>query len=143
MHEWASPVQWKGLVRSGRRLASAFLQYAAEFGESERFKAEGNIVRHLVNIQIGYPAFLQICKIREIGCNSISMRWFSESNSAIPSLARQKIGKGEMESASSNYETVVSVDGPQAVIPQAERLEEPCQLQQVRRRIFHQDRRMP
>ncbi|MBS1998859.1 MAG: hypothetical protein JSS86_21185, partial [Cyanobacteria bacterium SZAS LIN-2] len=41
------------------RLASAFLQYAAEFGEEERSKAEVAIVRQLVNIQSGYPAFFK------------------------------------------------------------------------------------
>ncbi len=46
-----------GLFEAVGRLASAFLQYAAEFGEEERAKAEITVVRQLVNIQSGYPAF--------------------------------------------------------------------------------------
>lgn len=48
-----------GLFEAVGRLASAFLQYAAEFGEDERSKAEMTIVRQLVNIQSGYPAFFK------------------------------------------------------------------------------------
>ncbi|MBS1994549.1 MAG: hypothetical protein JSS83_28750, partial [Cyanobacteria bacterium SZAS LIN-3] len=48
-----------GLFEAVGRLASAFLQYAAEFGEEERSKAEVAIVRQLVNIQSGYPAFFK------------------------------------------------------------------------------------
>ncbi|MBK7839873.1 MAG: hypothetical protein IPJ49_19800 [Candidatus Obscuribacter sp.] len=48
-----------GLFEAVGRLASAFLQYAAEFGEEERAKAEMSIVRQLVNIQSGYPAFFK------------------------------------------------------------------------------------
>jgi ribonucleoside-diphosphate reductase alpha chain len=48
-----------GLFEAVGRLASAFLQYAAEFGEDERAKAERSIVRQLVNIQSGYPAFFK------------------------------------------------------------------------------------
>lgn len=46
-----------GLFEAVGRLASAFLQYAAELGEEERAKAEETIVSQLVNIQSGYPAF--------------------------------------------------------------------------------------
>ncbi len=46
-----------GLFEAVGRLASAFLQYAAEFGEDERSKVEETIVKQLVNIQSGYPAF--------------------------------------------------------------------------------------
>lgn len=48
-----------GLFEAVGRLASAFLQSAAEFGEEERTKAETTIVRQLVNIQSGYPAFFK------------------------------------------------------------------------------------
>ncbi|MBU6453977.1 MAG: hypothetical protein KGS72_19515 [Cyanobacteria bacterium REEB67] len=48
-----------GLFEAVGRLASAFLQYAAEFGEDERSKAEMTIVHQLVNIQSGYPAFFK------------------------------------------------------------------------------------
>jgi ribonucleotide reductase alpha subunit len=48
-----------GLFEAVGRLASAFLQYAAERGEEERTKAEMTIVRQLVNIQSGYPAFFK------------------------------------------------------------------------------------
>lgn len=48
-----------GLFEAVGRLASAFLQYAAEFGEEERAKAEEVIVSQLVNIQSGYPAFFK------------------------------------------------------------------------------------
>ncbi len=48
-----------GLFEAVGRLASSFLQYAAEFGEEERAKAEMTIVRQLVNIQSGYPAFFK------------------------------------------------------------------------------------
>ena len=48
-----------GLFEAVGRLASAFLQYAAEFGEEERSKAEMTVVRQLVNIQSGYPAFFK------------------------------------------------------------------------------------
>jgi ribonucleoside-diphosphate reductase alpha chain len=48
-----------GLFEAVGRLASAFLQYAAEFGEDERMKAEETIVKQMVNIQSGYPAFFK------------------------------------------------------------------------------------
>jgi ribonucleotide reductase alpha subunit len=48
-----------GLFEAVGRLASAFLQYAAEFGEDERVKAEDSIIHQLVNIQSGYPAFFK------------------------------------------------------------------------------------
>jgi ribonucleoside-diphosphate reductase alpha chain len=48
-----------GLFEAVGRLASSFLQYAAELGEEERAKAEDTIVRQLVNIQSGYPAFFK------------------------------------------------------------------------------------
>jgi ribonucleoside-diphosphate reductase alpha chain len=48
-----------GLFEAVGRLASSFLQYAAEFGEEERSKAEVTIVHQLVNIQSGYPAFFK------------------------------------------------------------------------------------
>lgn len=48
-----------GLFEAVGRLASSFLQYAAEFGEDERRKAEDAIVHQLVNIQSGYPAFFK------------------------------------------------------------------------------------
>lgn len=48
-----------GLFEAVGRLASAFLKYAAEFGEEERSKAEMEIVKQLVNIQSGYPAFFK------------------------------------------------------------------------------------
>ena len=48
-----------GLFEAVGRLSSAFLQYAAELGEEERAKAERTIVRQLVNIQSGYPAFFK------------------------------------------------------------------------------------
>jgi ribonucleotide reductase alpha subunit len=46
-----------GLFEAVGRLASAFLQYSAQFGEEERASAEEIIVKQLVNIQSGYPAF--------------------------------------------------------------------------------------
>lgn len=48
-----------GLFEAVGRLASAFLQYAAQFGEAERVQAESTIVQQLINIQSGYPAFFQ------------------------------------------------------------------------------------
>lgn len=48
-----------GLFEAVGRLASAYLQYAAEFGEDERSKAEQSIIHQLVNIQSGYPAFFK------------------------------------------------------------------------------------
>ena len=48
-----------GLFEAVGRLASAFLQYAAQFGESERAIAENTIVQQLINIQSGYPAFFK------------------------------------------------------------------------------------
>ena len=48
-----------GLFEAVGRLASAFLQYAAQFGESERELAEKTIVQQLINIQSGYPAFFR------------------------------------------------------------------------------------
>ena len=48
-----------GLFEAVGRLASAFLQYAAELGEEERAKAEITVVKQLVNIQSGYPAFFK------------------------------------------------------------------------------------
>ncbi len=48
-----------GLFEAVGRLSSAFLRYAAEFGEEERVKAEQTIVHQLVNIQSGYPAWFK------------------------------------------------------------------------------------
>jgi ribonucleotide reductase alpha subunit len=48
-----------GLFEAVGRLASSFLQYAAQFGEEERAKAEITVVRQLINIQSGYPAFFK------------------------------------------------------------------------------------
>ncbi len=48
-----------GLFEAVGRLASSFLQYAAQFGEEERSKAEQTLVRQLINIQSGYPAFFK------------------------------------------------------------------------------------
>jgi len=48
-----------GLFEAVGRLVSSFLQYAAQFGEEERAKAENTVVRQLVNIQSGYPAFFK------------------------------------------------------------------------------------
>jgi ribonucleotide reductase alpha subunit/rubredoxin len=48
-----------GLFEAVGRLASAFLQYAAKFGEAEREQAEHVIVQQLINIQSGYPAFFK------------------------------------------------------------------------------------
>ena len=48
-----------GLFEAVGRLSSAFLQYAAQFGESEREQAERTIVQQLINIQSGYPAFFK------------------------------------------------------------------------------------
>ncbi|MBX9688525.1 MAG: hypothetical protein K2X27_17585 [Candidatus Obscuribacterales bacterium] len=48
-----------GLFEAVGRLASAFLQYAAQFGEAERSLAEQTIVQQLINIQSGYPAFFK------------------------------------------------------------------------------------
>ncbi|MBX9694181.1 MAG: hypothetical protein K2Z81_17490, partial [Cyanobacteria bacterium] len=48
-----------GLFEAVGRLASAFLQYASEFGEEERAKAENTLISQLVNIQSGYPAFFK------------------------------------------------------------------------------------
>ena len=48
-----------GLFEAVGRLASAFLQYAAQFGEPERSLAEQTIVQQLINIQSGYPAFFK------------------------------------------------------------------------------------
>lgn len=48
-----------GLFEAVGRLASAFLQYAAQFGEAERSLAEQTIVQQMINIQSGYPAFFK------------------------------------------------------------------------------------
>lgn len=48
-----------GLFEAVGRLASAFLQYAARFGEAERAQAETTVVQQLINIQSGYPAFFK------------------------------------------------------------------------------------
>lgn len=48
-----------GLFEAVGRLASAYLQYAAQFGESERALAERSIVQQLINIQCGYPAYFK------------------------------------------------------------------------------------
>ena len=48
-----------GLFEAVGRLASAFLQHAAQFGEAERARAETTIVQQLINIQSGYPAFFK------------------------------------------------------------------------------------
>ena len=48
-----------GLFEAVGRLASAFLQYAAQFGEVERQRAENVIIQQLINIQSGYPTFFK------------------------------------------------------------------------------------
>lgn len=48
-----------GLFEAVGRLASTFLQFAAERGEDERAFAEETIIKQLINIQSGYPAFFQ------------------------------------------------------------------------------------
>jgi ribonucleotide reductase alpha subunit len=48
-----------GLFEAVGRLASAFLQYAAQFGEAEIEQAENTIIQQLINIQSGYPAFFR------------------------------------------------------------------------------------
>jgi ribonucleoside-diphosphate reductase alpha chain len=48
-----------GLFEAVGRLASAFLQYAAQFGEAERARAEHLVIQQLINIQSGYPAFFK------------------------------------------------------------------------------------
>jgi ribonucleoside-diphosphate reductase alpha chain len=48
-----------GLFEAVGRLASAFLQYAAQFGEVERQRAENAIIQQLINIQSGYPTFFK------------------------------------------------------------------------------------
>jgi ribonucleoside-diphosphate reductase alpha chain len=48
-----------GLFEAVGRIASAFLQYAAQFGEAERQRAEQMIVSQLINIQSGYPTFFK------------------------------------------------------------------------------------
>lgn len=48
-----------GLFEGLGRLASAFLQYAAQFGEAERQRAEALVIQQLINIQSGYPAFFK------------------------------------------------------------------------------------
>jgi ribonucleotide reductase alpha subunit len=48
-----------GLFEAVGRLASAFLQHAAQFGEHERARAEQILVQQLINIQSGYPAFFK------------------------------------------------------------------------------------
>lgn len=48
-----------GLFEAVGRLASAFLQYAAQFGEAERQRAEQLVIQQLINIQSGYPAFFK------------------------------------------------------------------------------------
>lgn len=48
-----------GLFEAVGRLASAFLQYAAQFGEAERQRAEQAIIQQLINIQSGYPTFFK------------------------------------------------------------------------------------
>ena len=48
-----------GLFEAVGRLASAFLQYAAQFGEAERAQAEQTVIQQLINIQSGYPAFFK------------------------------------------------------------------------------------
>lgn len=48
-----------GLFEAVGRLASAFLQYAAQFGEAERQQAEQLVIQQLINIQSGYPTFFK------------------------------------------------------------------------------------
>jgi ribonucleoside-diphosphate reductase alpha chain len=101
-----------GLFEAVGRLSSAFLQYAAEFGEEERMKAEETIVRHLVNIQSGYPAFFKFADaeksvVIQSPCDGLAKaiqqyrRWYDREQ-----------GKGKTFTA--NYETVVSLEAPPA-----------------------------
>jgi ribonucleoside-diphosphate reductase alpha chain len=48
-----------GLFEALGRLASAFLQHAAQFGEDQRARAEETIIQQLINIQSGYPTFFK------------------------------------------------------------------------------------
>ena len=104
-----------GLFEAVGRLASAFLQYAAEFGEPERVKVEETIVRHLVNIQSGYPAFFKFADaekavVIQSPCDGLAKAiqqyrgWYDKKNSA-----------GKQVVSTVNYETVVSIDPPQPV----------------------------
>jgi hypothetical protein len=103
-----------GLFEAVGRLSSAFLQYAAEFGESERAKAEELVVRHLVNIQSGYPAFFKFADadksvVIQSPCDGLAK--------AIQQYRRWHDRKLGVDSKSSvtpsvSYETVVSVEGP-------------------------------
>jgi ribonucleoside-diphosphate reductase alpha chain len=102
-----------GLFEAVGRLASAFLQYAAEFGEAERVKAEETVVRHLVNIQSGYPAFFKFSDaeksvVIQSPCDGLAKaiqqyrRWYD-----------RKLGDGKTFTSSTiSYETVVSIDPP-------------------------------
>jgi hypothetical protein len=97
-----------GLFEAVGRLASAFLQYAAEHGEEERVKAEATIVDHLINIQSGYPAFFKFADadksvVIQSPCDGLAKaiqqyRWWYD--------------KKQGTTTDTNYETVVSVDGP-------------------------------
>jgi len=102
-----------GLFEAVGRLSSAFLQYAAEFGEAERAKAEELIVRHLVNIQSGYPAFFKFADadksvVIQSPCDGLAKaiqqyrRWYDRQNAQGKTFTPV------------NYETVVSVEAPTA-----------------------------
>jgi hypothetical protein len=93
-------------------LASAFLQYSAEFGDTERVKVEETIVRHLVNIQSGYPAFFKFADadkavVVQSPCDGLAK--------AIQQYRLWYDKKAGLKNATPvSYETVVSVDGPNA-----------------------------
>lgn len=101
-----------GLFEAVGRLASAFLQYAAEFGPEERTKAEESIVHHLINIQSGYPAFFKFADsdksvVVQSPCDGLAKsiqqyrRWYDRL---------QAERQGVKYEPTATYETVVSVD---------------------------------
>lgn len=104
-----------GLFEAVGRLASAFLQYAAEFGEGERGKVEETIVRHLVNIQSGYPAFFKFADAEKSVVVQSPCDGLAKAIQQYRLWYDKKLAEKNGTTPAVTYETVVSVEGPKGV----------------------------
>lgn len=111
-----------GLFEAVGRLASAFMQYAAEFGEDERTKAEALVVKQLVNIQSGYPAFFKFpdtekAVVVQSPCDGLAkaiqqyrLHYGRDAEDSLPTTSFEPVGDEEMKT-SSTAQSNVTVGG--------------------------------
>ena len=113
-----------GLFEAVGRLASAFLQYAAEFGEDERAKVEDTIIKQLVNIQSGYPAFYKFSEtdkpaVIQSPCDGLAkaMQHYRRLN--------QRLGDKSMDLAKSKADVNLGTDLSQILEPAVDTYQKP------------------